>query len=73
MSTKKMLELRAKLKKKKPRFIRQDAHKIKRIDKSWRKPRGKDSKIKQNLKLLRIYNLLAMRQLNHLRIRIRVL
>lgn len=45
-----MLELRQRLKKKKPRFTRQDCHKVKRIEKSWRKPRGKDTKIGQQLK-----------------------
>lgn len=50
MSKEKLLELRTRLKKKKPDFIRQDAHKIKRIGKSWRKPRGKDSKVGHNLK-----------------------
>ena len=34
------------LKKKKPDFIRQDAHKVKRLKNLWRKPRGIDSKIR---------------------------
>lgn len=42
---KRLLEHRAMIKKKKPRFFRQDAHKIKRIGKSWRKARGVDSKV----------------------------
>lgn len=47
---KELLELRNKLKKKKPNFVRQDSHKVKRMKKGWRKPRGKDSKIRQNFR-----------------------
>ena len=50
MNVDELLEKRARLKRKKPRFNRQDSHKIKRIDKSWRKPRGKDSKMGQGLR-----------------------
>lgn len=50
MNLKELLELRADKKKKKPVFARQDSHKIKRIGKSWRKPRGVDSKIGKQFK-----------------------
>jgi len=44
--TKKLLELRNKIKKKKPLFIRQDAHKHKRLGRKWRKPKGIQSKMR---------------------------
>jgi large subunit ribosomal protein L32e len=56
MSDKKMesiaelLELRKRIKSKKPDFIRQDAHKKKRLSKKWRKPKGLQSKIRLRLK-----------------------
>jgi len=40
-----MLELRNQMKKKKPQFIRQDAHK-KRLKKRWIRPRGLHSKVR---------------------------
>lgn len=45
-----LLELRKKIKRKKPNFIRQDAHKKKRLGKKWRKPKGIHSKIRRRLK-----------------------
>ncbi len=48
--TNKLLELKSLKKKKKPKFLRSDAHKIKRIKKNWRKPKGIDNKIRQSLK-----------------------
>ncbi len=47
---KNLLELRKKIKNKKPKFIRQDAHKKKKISKRWRKPKGLHSKMKNRLK-----------------------
>jgi len=47
---KSLLELRNKMKKRKPSFHRQDSHKKARLDTSWRKSRGDDSKMGQNLK-----------------------
>ena len=44
--TKKLLELRKKIKGKKPNFIRQDAHKHKRLARKWRKPKGIQSKMR---------------------------
>jgi len=40
-----LLELKARMKKKRPRFVRQDAHK-KRLRKRWVKPRGLHSKVR---------------------------
>ncbi len=44
------LELRKKIKKKKPEFIRQDAHKRKKVGWKWRKPKGHQSKMRRNLR-----------------------
>ena len=41
-----LIELRKKMKKKKPDFIRQDSHKKPEICPNWRKPRGMHSKIR---------------------------
>ena len=46
MNTKELLEKRRNLKRKKPNFIRQDAHKKKRLGTGWRKPKGSDSKMR---------------------------
>jgi len=48
--TKKLLELRKRLKRRKPVFIRQDAHKHKRLKKKWRNPRGLHSKMRLKLR-----------------------
>ena len=42
----KEVELRNKIKKKKPKFIRQDAHKKSKLAKNWRKPRGYHAKMR---------------------------
>ncbi len=42
---KELLELKERMKKKRPRFVRQDAHK-KRLRKRWVKPRGLHSKVR---------------------------
>lgn len=47
---KKLIELREKIKSKKPDFIRQDAYKKKRLCKKWRKPKGKHSKMRLHRK-----------------------
>ncbi len=49
MTIKDLIELRKKMKAKKPDFIRQDFHK-KRLKKKWLKPRGSDSKMRQKIK-----------------------
>ncbi len=50
MKKKDLLEVRKKIKDRKPDFIRQDAHKKKRLSKKWRKPKGVDSKMRHNRK-----------------------
>ena len=45
-----LLEVRKKLKARKPDFIKQDAHKKKRVSVKWRKPRGMDSKMRQHFR-----------------------
>lgn len=50
MNMKRLLKLKIKKKKKKPNFIRQEAKKMKKLDKVWRKPRGRDSKLKKQKK-----------------------
>lgn len=47
--SKELLELRKGMKKKKPNFIRQDAHKKKRVGTGWRVSRGTDSKMRLGL------------------------
>src|SRR3989344_3589014 len=46
----KHLATRNKLKRKKPSFIRQDAHKRKRLGLKWRRPRGIHSKMREQQK-----------------------
>ncbi|MEM4245402.1 MAG: 50S ribosomal protein L32e, partial [Candidatus Nanoarchaeia archaeon] len=48
-----LLELRRKLKKKKPRFLRQDAHRVKKLEKKWRAPKGRHSKMRFKLRSYR--------------------
>jgi large subunit ribosomal protein L32e len=42
----KLIQLRKRMKKKKPVFLRQDAHKKKRLGTGWRRPKGMHSKIR---------------------------
>jgi large subunit ribosomal protein L32e len=42
-----LLEIRKRLKKKKPRFTKQDAHKKAKLSPAWRRPRGSDSKMRR--------------------------
>lgn len=47
MSVKESLELRKKIKSKKPKYLREDYHKKKAVDKkAWRAPRGRHSKMR---------------------------
>ena len=50
---KNLLELRKKIKKKKPHFLRQNAHKIKKLKKVWRQPKGMHSKMRKKLRSYR--------------------
>lgn len=50
LSIKELLELRKKIKNKKPDFARQDSHKQKKLGNKWRRPKGLHSKIRLNLK-----------------------
>jgi len=45
-----LLKLRAGMRKRKPVFIRQDAHKKTKLAKRWKKPRGLQSKLRLNMK-----------------------
>lgn len=47
---KSLLELRKKLKAKKPTFIRHDAHKKSRVSKVWRRPKGRQNKMRLGMK-----------------------
>ncbi|NQV08600.1 50S ribosomal protein L32e [Candidatus Woesearchaeota archaeon] len=47
---KELLDLKKSMKRKKPSFIRQDAHKKKRLGKKWRRAKGLQSKVRLNLK-----------------------
>jgi large subunit ribosomal protein L32e len=50
MSIQELLNIRKGMKRTKPKFLRQDINKKKRLGRKWRKPRGLDSKIRQMLK-----------------------
>ncbi|MDI6846555.1 MAG: 50S ribosomal protein L32e [Candidatus Bathyarchaeia archaeon] len=49
-SVKKTLKLRERMKKKKPKFVRQESWRYKRLKKSWRRPRGLDNKMRRKIK-----------------------
>lgn len=48
--TKRLLELRNKMQKTRPKFLRQEGHKIERLEKKWRKPKGLHSKMRHHKK-----------------------
>jgi large subunit ribosomal protein L32e len=50
MSIQDLLSIRKEMKRAKPKFVRQDINKKKRLGRKWRKPRGLDSKIRKMLK-----------------------
>ena len=45
-----LLKLREELKRKKPKFRRQEWHRYKRLGEKWRRPRGRHSKMRRKLK-----------------------
>ena len=49
-TTEKALELRERVKKKKPSFVRQESWRYKRLKESWRRPRGLDNKMRRKIK-----------------------
>jgi len=55
MADAKLMELRAAIKAKKPTFLRQDAHKRKKLRETWRQPRGMHSKLRRKLGGRRIH------------------
>ncbi len=46
----KALKLRALIKKKKPKFVRQESWRYKRLKENWRRPRGIDNKMRRKIK-----------------------
>ena len=50
MITKELLELRRKMKARKPNFVRQDVHKKPGLKAKWRKPKGLDSKLRRRIR-----------------------
>jgi large subunit ribosomal protein L32e len=46
----KALKLRSRIKKKKPKFVRQESWRYKRLKKNWRRPRGIDNKMRRKIK-----------------------
>jgi large subunit ribosomal protein L32e len=46
----KALELRKRVKKGKPNFVRQESWRYKRLSESWRRPRGLDNKMRRKIK-----------------------
>lgn len=49
MNIEKLLDLKGRKKKKKPKFLRQQSH-LSKLKKTWRKPKGIDSKLRLNKK-----------------------
>ncbi len=50
MELKKLLSIRKEIKSRKPKFIRQEYHKRKKLARKWRQPKGMHSKLRQKFK-----------------------
>lgn len=50
MELKKLLSIRKEIKSRKPKFVRQEYHKRKKLAKKWRQPKGMHSKLRQKFK-----------------------
>lgn len=50
VSIKKTLQIREKIKSKKPKFVRHESWRYRRIKENWRKPRGLDNKMRRKIK-----------------------
>jgi len=49
-TSEKALKLRSRIKKKKPKFVRQESWRYKRLKENWRRPRGIDNKMRRKIK-----------------------
>lgn len=49
-TTEKALKLRAQVKKKKPKFVRQESWRYNRLKENWRRPKGIDNKMRRKIK-----------------------
>jgi large subunit ribosomal protein L32e len=49
-ATQKALKLRAQVKRGKPKFVRQESWRYKRLKENWRKPKGLDNKMRRKIK-----------------------
>lgn len=50
VSAKKALRIREKIKSKKPKFVRHESWRYRRLKENWRKPRGLDNKMRRKIK-----------------------
>lgn len=50
VSIKKTLQIREKIKSKKPKFVRHESWRYRRLKENWRKPRGLDNKMRRKIK-----------------------
>jgi large subunit ribosomal protein L32e len=49
-TTEKALKLRAQVKKRKPKFVRQESWRYERLKENWRRPKGLDNKMRRKIK-----------------------
>jgi len=49
-ATEKALKLRAQVKRRKPKFVRQESWRYKRLKENWRRPKGLDNKMRRKIK-----------------------